>query len=151
MARRISDSLSRLTTRLKDAFHSKASDTPRVLCADDDPGVRQLCSVTLTKAGFVTDDAQDGREVLEKIKTNRYAAILLDLSMPYLHGATVLAVIGREQPDILRRVIVITGAPEAVTKGIGESVAAVLHKPIKLEMLVGAVTDCCSNDDTIVQ
>jgi DNA-binding response OmpR family regulator len=123
---------------------ARAVGAPRVLCADDDPAVRDLCSVALTKAGFVTDTAANGREVLEKLQDNEYAAVLLDLSMPSVHGATVLSLVQREKPQILRRIIVVTGMPDAVVDGVRHQVAAVLRKPVSLDELLAEVNNCSS-------
>ncbi|MEK6372638.1 MAG: response regulator [Acidobacteriota bacterium] len=131
---------------LSEVFHSlaRAVGAPRVLCADDDPAVRDLCSVALTKAGFVTDVAANGREALEKIQDNEYAAILLDLSMPSVHGATVLSLVQREKPEILRRIIVVTGMPDAVVDSLHQQVAAILRKPVSLDALLAEVNNCAS-------
>ncbi len=146
-----SEGLNHFASRVLRAFQGRESPyVPRVLCADDDPSVRQLCAVALKKAGYETDEASNGREVLEKIKSGTYAAILLDLSMPYVHGTTLLAMLDREHPDILKRVIVLTGAPDAVIDGLGKPVSAVLRKPVRLDLLLSTVSDCCSNDQTIV-
>ncbi len=120
-----------------------AVGAPKVLCADDDSSVRELCAVTLAKAGFVTDVASNGREVLEKVRTNDYGAILLDLSMPSIHGATILNLLEREQPELLRRIIVVTGMPDAVVATVG-GVSAVLRKPVNLDTLVSEVNACCA-------
>jgi DNA-binding response OmpR family regulator len=131
---------------LSEVFNSlaRAVGAPRVLCADDDPAIRDLCSIALTKAGFVTDLAVDGRETLEKLQDNEYAAVLLDLSMPSVHGATVLSLVQREKPEILRRIIVVTGMPDAVVDGVRHQVAAVLRKPVSLEDLLVEVKNCTS-------
>jgi len=121
---------------------ARAAGAPRVLCADDDPDVRALCATALSKAGFVTDLATNGREVLEKLQDNDYAAILLDLSMPAVHGATVLSLVQRERPELLRRIIVVTGMPDAVLDGITGYVAAVIRKPVSLQDLVAEVHRC---------
>jgi len=131
---------------LSEVFNSlaRAVGAPRVLCADDDPAVRELCSVALTKAGFVADVAANGRETLEKLQDNEYAAVLLDLSMPSVHGATVLSLVQQEKPELLRRIIVVTGMPDAVVDGIHHQVAAVLRKPVSLEVLLAEVNNCSS-------
>ena len=121
---------------------ARAVGSPRVLCADDDPSVRDLCSMALTRAGFVTEVAANGREVLEKIETTDYAAILLDLAMPSVHGATILSVLQRERPELLRRIIIVTGMPDAVVEGVNQQVAAVLRKPVSLDALVAEVKNC---------
>jgi CheY-like chemotaxis protein len=63
--------------------------------------------------------------------------------MPGLHGATVLAVLRRDQPELLPRIIVISGAPEAALADAYGVVGAVLRKPVKLDALVDVVRGCC--------
>jgi DNA-binding response OmpR family regulator len=121
---------------------ARAGGAPRILCADDDDSVRELCAVALSKAGFATDKATNGREALEKLQDNDYGAILLDLAMPSVHGATILNVLQRERPELLRRIIVVTGMPDAVVDGVRYPVAAVLRKPVSVEALVTEVNNC---------
>ena len=123
---------------------ARATGAPRVLCADDDRDVRDLCAVALSKAGFATDVAANGREVLEKLEGNDYAAILLDLAMPAVHGATILSVLQRERPEVLRHVIVVTGMPDGAVEGVRHLVAAVLRKPVSLDALLAEVNKCSS-------
>lgn len=123
---------------------ARAGGAPRVLCADDDPGVRDLCSIALAKAGFAPETATNGRDALEKLQDNKYAAILLDLAMPSVHGATILSVLQRERPELLHRIIVITGMSDAVLDGVHYPVAAVLRKPVTIDALLAEVNKCVS-------
>jgi DNA-binding response OmpR family regulator len=143
-ARRLQGFLRRMKLSLSEVFSTlaRAGGAPRILCADDDPDVRELCVVALSRAGFATDAAANGREALEKLNDNDYAAILLDLSMPSIHGATILNVLQRERPEILRRIIVVTGMPDAVVDGVRVPVAAVLRKPVNVDALVAEVNNC---------
>ena len=126
---------------------ARAGGAPRILCADDDPNVLELCAVALAKAGFVTDRATNGREVLEKVQENKYAVILLDLAMPSVHGATILSVLQRERPELLRRIIVVTGMPDAVVNGVRVPVAAVLRKPLSIDALISEVNQCLARPE----
>ena len=121
---------------------ARAGGAPKVLCADDDDNVRELCAIALSKAGFATDTATNGREALEKLQDNEYGAILLDLAMPSVHGATILAVLHRERPELLRRIIVVTGMSDAVVDGARYPVAAVLRKPVSIDALLAEVNNC---------
>jgi DNA-binding NtrC family response regulator len=121
-------------------------ERPLVLCADDDDSVRALCASTLARAGYSVDTASNGREALEKIDKNDYAAVLLDLGMPYIHGATVLSVIGKTKPAMLRRTAVITGAPDAAIDPLYGTVGAVLRKPLSLESIATVVRHCAEDD-----
>lgn len=117
---------------------------PRVLCADDDDSVRALCVVALRRAGFAVETASDGREAFDKILHRRYAAILLDLRLPHLHGATVLGLLSQQRPAVLRRVILMTGMPEAAIAEVRGNVRDVARKPVQLHRLVAMVKDCCA-------
>lgn len=121
---------------------------PRVLCADDDANVRKLCVAALERARFRVDSAEDGRQALDAIAERRYSAIILDLGMPLLHGATVLALLQRERPEVMRRLIVMTGAPDAAVTAIPPTVRQVLRKPVTVDALLDAVRACCVADMT---
>lgn len=122
------------------------AERPMVLCVDDDDSVRALCASTLARAGYAVDTASNGREALEKIDQNDYAAVLLDLSMPFVHGSTVLSVIGKTKPEMLRRTAVITGAPDAAIDPLYGKVGAVLRKPLSLDSVATIVRHCVSED-----
>ena len=111
----------------------------RVLIADDDPDVRVLCTTALSRAGYEVEAAADGRDALLKVEHNTYHAVLLDLSMPYVHGATLLSILGQTKPEMLRRVLVITGATEAAIDPIIGVVGAVLRKPLSVDTLIQVV------------
>lgn len=47
---------------------------------------RQGTTLAVQGFGFETDEAEDGLAALEKLKTNEYAAILMDCQMPRMDG-----------------------------------------------------------------
>lgn len=138
----------KLRSLLGRVFHTQAD--PQVLCADDDPNVRALCVAALRRAGYEVDEAADGREARQKLEQKEYAAVLLDLAMPYLHGVTLLSIVEKEKPDIMRRIIVVTGVSDAAITDVQSRVGAVLRKPLSVDTIVHAVVECCSEDETIV-
>lgn len=135
------ESIRNAIDRAKRAWRSASDKTPHVLCADDDDSVRAFCRSALQRAGYVVDCAADGREVLERIRERDYAAILLDLGLPYLHGATLLALIAKTRPEILPRLIVITGASEAALPEV-QGARTILRKPVGAGRLVETVDEC---------
>ncbi len=60
----------------------------RILVVDDDAGGRRLTRATLTKAGFMVIEAQNGQAALDVLKLELPALILLDVSMPVMDGFT---------------------------------------------------------------
>jgi DNA-binding response OmpR family regulator len=122
---------------------------PVVLCAEDDENVRTLYVKALTRAGFVTEIATNGRDALEKIEKYYYSAVLLDLGMPYLHGATVLALLQKKNPDLLQRLIIVTGASDAMLADVHAKVSSVLRKPVNMDELVAAVRVCIGDEPQV--
>ena len=62
----------------------------RVLIVEDDRAVRRILSVTLSRAGFSTVEADSGREALAEIDKAPFGAVLLDLGLPDGLGGAVL-------------------------------------------------------------
>ncbi|MEO8052130.1 MAG: response regulator [Acidobacteriota bacterium] len=61
-----------------------------VLIADDDQASRELLRDALEASGFRLLEASDGREALNKIRTESPDLVLLDIEMPLLDGFAVL-------------------------------------------------------------
>ena len=62
------------------------TDEIRVLVVDDVALNQLLMKVVMTNLGFVPDIAENGRVAVEKLKTNTYDMVLMDLHMPVMDG-----------------------------------------------------------------
>ncbi|MEO8033499.1 MAG: response regulator [Acidobacteriota bacterium] len=118
-----------------------AGSTPVVLIAEDDADLRSYFEIALSRAGYKVESAADGREALQKLQEGIYDAIVLDLLLPAVHGATLLADIRTHHPELLKRIVVATGLPQGALPDAA-GVAAILRKPFKVERLVEAVEAC---------
>jgi len=136
-----SDLLQRLRARIDGDRRN-----PTVLVVDDDPSITRLCTLVLERAGFRVETARDGRDALNQIGAHEYAAILLDLQMPFVHGATLLAILGRDKPETLKKLIVMTALPDAALADVRGAVASVLRKPMSDGDVVYAVRRCIDPD-----
>jgi len=74
----------------------------RILIADDHPIVRQGLAQLITKTAdmVVADEASNGSEVLEKARASHYDVVLLDISMPGLHGLDIIRQLKKENPKL---------------------------------------------------
>ncbi|MDX6402083.1 MAG: hypothetical protein QOF27_2689 [Gaiellaceae bacterium] len=59
---------------------------PRVLVIDDDPDIRALVAELLERAGFVVEQAEDGRAGLRALHRSPPDLVVLDVSMPDMDG-----------------------------------------------------------------
>ena len=62
----------------------------RLLLVEDDPTLRAQLRSGLEDAGYVVDEADNGRDAHFQGDTEPYDAVVLDLGLPLLDGLTVL-------------------------------------------------------------
>ena len=73
---------------------SRPAETPReqefqgvrLLLGEDNPANRMVACEVLSQAGFVVDVAENGRQAVEAVLKNQYAAVLMDVQMPDMDG-----------------------------------------------------------------
>ena len=111
----------------------------RVLLLDDDPAMQRLIATVLRRAGLRVDVVSGGSQAIEKIGSIEYAVLLLDLMTPTEGGVTVIRHLKKANPQLLRRVILVTASPESVLKSVARDAAAVVQKPFEPEQLVATV------------
>ena len=58
----------------------------KILVVDDDPSIREILSIQLTRLGYEITTASDGLEAVAAFKADTPDAILMDLMMPRLDG-----------------------------------------------------------------
>jgi len=108
----------------------------RVLVVDDDDEMRALLDDVLTEEGYEVEPAANGAEALIRLRTESFAAIILDKNMPGLSGLDLLPGLRTICPET--PVILITAFGdvstyvEAMDKGAFEHV----FKPFRMEELL---------------
>jgi excisionase family DNA binding protein len=81
-----------------------------VLIVDDDASIRKLLSIWIGQEGHRIRMAGTGARAIELLQAGRFDVVLLDLHLPDMTGAEVLA---RVRDDRRPPVVLITGAPES--------------------------------------
>ncbi len=129
---------------------SHAAVTTKVLIADDEPTVRALAETMLVQAGFEVILATDGEQTLAAVDRHgdQIGCIVLDLVMPRMDGAQVIAALKRAESRI--PIIVSSGFPQAFLAGqiADGDVAAMLSKPYTAADLVETVDSVLLGADT---
>lgn len=59
---------------------------PKILIVDDEVKIRTVVKEYAEFEGFETDEAGDGMEAVEKVRSNSYDLIIMDIMMPKLDG-----------------------------------------------------------------
>src|SRR5262245_51154122 len=71
-------------------FQCAATDSMRILVAEDDARIADALARALEAAGFVAEIESDGETVWHRGDTEEFDAIILDLGLPLVDGLTTL-------------------------------------------------------------
>jgi PAS domain S-box-containing protein len=108
-----------------------------VLVVDDEARVQQVAGSMLTRLGYTPVLVQDGSKALAEIQArgDELALVLLDLTMPGMHGKEVLKAIRAAAPDL--PVVVMSGysTREVARELINQGASGFLEKPFSLSAL----------------
>lgn len=126
------------------------SNTTSVLIVDDDRELAQMLTEYLTAEGFVAAVAHDGSTALNKLATNKYELVILDVMLPSLNGFDVLRNL---RQTLSVPVIMLTAHGTDVDRIVGLELGAddYLAKPFNPRELVArirAVLRRCSSRDS---
>ena len=117
-------------------------ERPRALVVEDDAVTRQLLESLLQDHGCTVDIASDGEEALVLLDAHDYAVILLDIVLPKKSGTEVMEELRERKPDVLHRVIVVTGLNVREIRALFPAVCQALSKPVIPSRLLSAVNLC---------
>jgi len=115
----------------------------RMLVVDDDRMSAELVAVYGRRLGMQVDLAENGREAIEKVATERYDTIVLDLLMPGIDGFGVLEYLDRCQPEALSHTIISSALPEKYRERVARyGICGVLPKPLNHHALQMMIEGC---------
>lgn len=119
-----------------------ASETPRVLIVEDDPGTSAVIDAILKSQGFDTRVAVSLQEIKRALSTPVVPhLILLDIMLPDANGFAILERL-RRHPDLaLTPVVMLTSLsePADVAKGLALGATGYMSKPAKPQSLLAAI------------
>lgn len=114
-----------------------------VAVVDDEPSVRKALARLLRSAGFQATEFASGHDFVRALGRGGYPCVIIDLQMPGMSGADVLA------HELVRgtgvAVIIITAHDDAGSRTgcLTAGAAAYLCKPFDDLALLGAVKEAC--------
>ena len=106
---------------------------PRLLCVDDDAGVRELYRTLFGCHGYEVALAEDGNCALKLFHSQKFDGVVVDHEMPGLKGSEVAALLKHESPAT--PVIMVSGCP-SVLDDVPRFVDAVVPKGSPIRSLV---------------
>ena len=114
------------------------STKQRILIADDDANIAELVALYLTKEGYDTQKARDGREAIQLFKSYDPDLVILDIMMPEMDGYEVCREIRKTSRT---PIIMLTAKGETFDKVLGLELGAddYMVKPFDTKELVARV------------
>jgi EAL domain-containing protein (putative c-di-GMP-specific phosphodiesterase class I) len=108
---------------------------PRVLIAEDDEPLARFFARALEAAGYEVQLARSGADAKRTLSSQKFDAIVSDISMPGMSGIELLEAIRRHDLDV--PVILVTGEPELATavRAVEHGALRYLEKPVSPELL----------------
>ncbi|MGZ6539397.1 MAG: response regulator, partial [Bacteroidia bacterium] len=100
-----------------------------ILVVDDDDSIRSLLHQELSDAGYIIEEAKDGKMALESIRKTRPDLIILDVMMPEINGFDVAAIL-KNDPQTMDIPIIILSIVQDKARGFRIGVDRYLTKPI---------------------
>ena len=114
----------------------------KVLIVDDTAVLRKIIKFNLEKSGYEVEEAVDGYDGLEKVKSDKPDLILLDLMMPRLDGFGFLKKIKEgEFKDIPIVVLTAKGSREDIERVKSLGANGFMNKPFSPKDLIQKVGD----------
>lgn len=112
-----------------------------ILIVDDDDAVRKAFQRALERAGYMVKAVDNGLAAFAELQQQKYRAIVLDVSMPFLKGNNLYSELEASLPEMARRVIFVTGwaGREDIKEFLTKTGRPFLAKPVDFKTLVATV------------
>jgi two-component system, NarL family, invasion response regulator UvrY len=113
----------------------------RVLIADDHPLLREGLKLILSETDDIvlSGEAVDGQEVLDKVKSDNFDVLVLDITMPRKNGFEVLKELRNEGNDIPVLILSTYSAEEYGELALKEGASGYLTKDEAPEKLIDSI------------
>jgi two-component system nitrogen regulation response regulator NtrX len=109
---------------------------PAILIVDDEPGVRTALGGVLRDEGYTVDTVDSGEACLERVVTQPYDVVLLDVWMPGIDGLETLQRLRERRVDAEVVIISGHGNVESAVRAIKLGAFDFVEKPLSLDKAV---------------
>ncbi|HEY1075673.1 MAG TPA: sigma-54 dependent transcriptional regulator, partial [Fontimonas sp.] len=109
--------------------------TPCVLIVDDEPDIRELVEITLSRMGLRTDAAATLAEARERLQKQSFDVCITDMRLPDGNGISLVADIQRMAPQTPVAVITAYGNAEAAVDSLKAGAFDFVSKPVDVAVL----------------
>ena len=115
----------------------------KIMIVDDEPDLREMVNLMLSKEGFETDMAEDGTDFLEKVDDFQPDLVTLDVMMPGLETKEILERLKRKKSNPKVILLTVVRFDKDEKKFFKQSnVVDYIKKPFDVDVLIDALKKC---------
>ena len=113
----------------------------KILVVDDEQDILELVSYNLQKEGFHIETSLNGEDALQKIRSDRFDLVLLDLMLPGMQGMELCRTLKSDDTTASMPIIMLTAKSEELDKVLGLEMGAddYITKPFSPRELIARV------------
>ena len=134
----LDDLVKQLKAQMAQSKFNVIGKNATILVVDDDDSIRSLLRQELSDAGYLIEQAVNGKEALEMVRKNKPDLIILDVMMPEMNGFDVAAVL-KNDPQTMDIPIIVLSVVQDKARGYRIGVDRYLTKPINTTELFAEV------------
>lgn len=113
--------------------------TGNILIVDDEPDMRNLLQMKLTKNGYSVAVAVNGKDAWDQSKMQEFDVIVTDISMPVMDGIELLKVVKEQYPRTEVILATAHASLEVAVEGLRMGAFDFVQKPFQIHHLVSVV------------
>lgn len=113
----------------------------KILVVDDEKDILELVSYNLQKEGFQIETSHNGEDALQRIRSDRFNLIVLDLMLPGIQGMELCRTLKSDNDTASIPIIMLTAKSEELDKVLGLEMGAddYITKPFSPRELIARV------------
>ncbi len=123
----------------------------RVLIVDDEPDIRELLEITLSRMGLETRSAEDYSNATRLLNEEKFDLCLTDMKLPDGDGIALVEFIQQQFPNIPTAVITAHGSIDLAIKAMKSGAFDFVSKPVSLDTLRNLIENALTLPSTAQQ
>ena len=115
----------------------------KIIVIEDDPDINKLISYSLRKEGFIVEQVFDGDEAVERLESEYFSIVILDIMLPGINGFDICKEIKESGNSSESFIIVVSAKSSSQDKLYAHILGAdcYLSKPFKVATLIDIVKE----------
>ena len=111
-------------------------DSQKVLIVDDEPDIRELLVLTLSRMGLEVTAAEDVTEARRELAGGGFSFCLTDMKLPDGNGLELVSEIAESYPDLPVAVITAHGSVEDAVQALKLGAFDFMEKPLERDRVL---------------